>query len=187
VVQSGGTLALLAAANNIASSTDVAVYGVLNVTGVTGGFTLASGQTLRATGTVLGGVTTGTGSIVQPQGQGTLSFGSGLALGGGLEIFLSGSQSGGIGVATALSLAPTSSVAFTVLDPLTEPAYVFGSYASLAGTFGTVTSLPTGYTLDSNYLGGNTLALVAVPEPGTVALAGAGCLLAAALIRRHRG
>jgi len=91
VVQSGGTLALLAAANNIASSTDVAVYGVLNVTGVTGGFTLASGQTLRATGTVLGGVTTGTGSIVQPQGQGTLSFGSGLALGGGLEIFLSGS------------------------------------------------------------------------------------------------
>ncbi|MFM9009576.1 MAG: PEP-CTERM sorting domain-containing protein [Planctomycetota bacterium] len=60
-------------------------------------------------------MTTGTGSIVQPQGQGTLSFGSGLAL------------------------------------------------------------------------GGNTLALVAVPEPGTVSLAGAGCLLAAALIRRHRG
>lgn len=186
LVQAGGTLALAAAANNIASSTDVAVLGVLDVTGVTGGFALASGQTLRGTGTVLGGATTGTGSIVQPQGSGTLAFGSTLSQAGGLEIFLSGPQSGGIGVATALALAPTSSITFTVGDPLTAPAYVFGTYGSLAGTFGQVTGLPTGYVIDYSYLGGNRLALVAVPEPATMALALAGLMISTAVHRRRR-
>lgn len=186
LVQSGGTLALSAAANNIAASTDVAVYGVLDVTGVTGGFVLASGQTLRGNGGVLGGVTTGTGSIVQPQGSGTLAFGSTLTQAGGLEIFLSGSQSGGIGVTSALTLDPTSAVTFTVGDPLTAPAYVFGSYGSLAGTFGSVTGLPAGYVIDYNYLGGNRMALVAVPEPGTVALALAGLAISAVAVRRRR-
>ena len=37
-----------------------------------------------------------------------------------------------VAVAGSLTLDPASTVAFTVGDPLTEAAYVFASYASLA-------------------------------------------------------
>ena len=187
----GGTLALAAATNNIASSgtIDVAAACFLDVTSVTGGFVLASGQTLSGAGTVLGGATAGAGSVVSPGGAAinTLSFNSTLNLLGTLAIDVSGSTTDLAAVAGSLSLDPASAVSFTVGSPLTEPAYVFGTYATLAGTFGSILGLPSGYTLDYNYLGGNQLALVAVPEPGTLALAAAGAVtLATAAIRRRR-
>ena len=55
----GGTLALAAAANNVASSPliDVAAGATLNVSAVTGGFVLGSAQTLSGVGTVVGAAT----------------------------------------------------------------------------------------------------------------------------------
>jgi T5SS/PEP-CTERM-associated repeat protein/autotransporter-associated beta strand protein len=187
---SAGTLALSAAANPIASSTviDVAAAAVLDVSSVTGGFTLATGQTLSGAGAVVGGVATVAGSTVSPAGAalGGLSFGSSLNLAGILAIDVSGTATDRASITGALTLDPASTVTFTVGSPLTEPAYVFATYASLTGTFGTVTSLPAGYAVDYNYLGGNQVALVAVPEPSTLALAAVGCVTAFGIARRAR-
>jgi T5SS/PEP-CTERM-associated repeat protein len=189
-IVSAGTLALSAATNPIASSgtIDVAAAAVLDVSSVTGGFALAIGQTLSGAGSVVGGVATDAGSAVAPAGAalGGLSFGSNLTLAGTLAIDLSGTATDLATITGVLTLDPASTVDFTVGSPLTEPAYVFATYASLAGTFGTVTSLPTGYSLDYNYLGGNQLALVAVPEPSTLVLAAVGCIAAFATVRRSR-
>jgi autotransporter-associated beta strand protein len=186
---SAGTLALAAASNPIASSgtIDVAAAAVLDVSTVTGGFVLASAQTLSGAGSVAGGATAAAGSIVSPGGAAiaTLTFGSNLNLLGTLAIDVSGTAADVAAVGGPLTLDPASTVSFTVGSPLTEPAYVFASYASLVGTFGTVTGLPTGYLLDYNYLGGNQVALVAVPEPGTIALAATGCLIVATRLGRR--
>lgn len=188
---SAGTLALSAASNPIASSgtIDVAAASVLDVSSVTGGFVLASGQTLSGAGLVTGGVTGTAGSIVSPGGAAvnTLTFASTLNLLGTMAIDVSGTTTDLAAVGGLLTLDPASTVSFTVGSPLTEPAYVFATYASLVGTFGTVTSLPTGYSIDYNYLGGKQVALVAVPEPGTLVLGATGCLFAAfGLSRRSR-
>lgn len=186
---SGGTLALAAASNPIASSgtIDVATAAVLDVSTVTGGFALASAQTLSGAGSVAGGATAAAGSIVSPGGAAiaTLTFGSNLNLLGTLAIDVSGTMADVAAVGGPLTLDPASAVSFTTGSPLTEPAYVFATYASLVGTFGTVTGLPTGYLLDYNYLGGNQVALVAVPEPGTLALAATGCLIVASRLARR--
>ncbi len=185
-----GTLALSAATSNITSSgtIEIADAGALDVSSVTGGFSLASGQTLSGGGAVVGGVTAAAGSIVSPGAAAidTLSFGSTLSLYGTLAIGMSGSTTDLAAIGGALSIDPASAVSFTVGSALTEPAYVFATYASLAGTFGTVNGLPTGYSLDYNYLGGNQLALVAVPEPGTLAIAAAGVAALATGVRRRR-
>ncbi len=67
----GGTLALATAGtNNLSGSPLVTVgqNGVLNVTGVTGtgGFALATGQTVKGSGTILGDMTVAAGSTVSP-------------------------------------------------------------------------------------------------------------------------
>lgn len=187
---SAGTLALAAAANPIASSgtIDVAAAALFDVSTVTGGFVLASGQTLSGAGSVAGTTTGAAGSIVSPGGAAlnTLSFGSSLAIVGTLAIDVSGTTTDLVAVAGLLTLDPASTVGFTAGSTLTEPAYVFATYTSLTGTFGTVTNLPTGYSLDYNYQSGNKVALVAVPEPDTLALAGAGCMMAAAVSVNRR-
>ncbi|MCE9630165.1 MAG: autotransporter-associated beta strand repeat-containing protein [Planctomycetia bacterium] len=189
-IVAGGTLALSAATSNIASSAsiDVAAGSILDVAGVTGGFELASSQTLSGEGGIIGGVKANAGSTIAPAGSGigALSFSSTLSLSGTLGIGLSGTTTDLASIAGTLTLDPASTVIFSVGSPLNEPFYVFATYGSLAGTFGTVSGLPTGYTLDYNYLAGNQIALVAVPEPSTLALAAAGCLTALAIARRTR-
>ena len=68
---------------------------------------------------------------------------------------------------------------------MNDAAYVFASYGSLSGTFGTnITGLPAGYKIDYAYndgTGSNHIALV--PEPACLA----GLLsLPAILLRRRR-
>jgi autotransporter-associated beta strand protein len=72
-----GTLALSSADNNIAGSAeiDVASGATLDVSGITNGFALASGQTLSGTGSVVGGTTVGAGATLSPgNSPGTQNF-----------------------------------------------------------------------------------------------------------------
>ena len=76
---SAGTLTLSAADNNIANSTaiDVASGATLDVSGITNGFELASGQTLSGSGTVAGGMTISLGGVLSPgNSPGTMSTGA---------------------------------------------------------------------------------------------------------------
>lgn len=71
-----GTLILSSAANNISSSPiiNVRAGATLDVSGVTG-FALASGQTLKGNGTVIGAMTIGNGMTLSPgQSPGTMTF-----------------------------------------------------------------------------------------------------------------
>lgn len=189
-IVTAGTLALFSATNNIASSPTIQVGAgsTLDVSAVSSGFALASPQTLAGEGGVVGGVTASAGSTIAPGGSGvgTLTFSSSLGLFGVLDIDLSCASTDLASVGGALTLDPASTVSFSVGNPLTEPAYVFADYGSLAGTFGTVSNLPAGYLLDYNYLGGNQLALVTVPEPSAVALVAVGCIAAVATARWRR-
>lgn len=114
-------------------------------------------------------------------GTGTFTVLDGVAFAGTLAIDVVGTGSGSatrLTVGGALDLsAGTSSLVFTTTGTLDDTAYVFATYGSLSRTLATVSNLPTGHALDYDYLGGNTIALVAipVPEPATCTLAiGAG-------------
>jgi T5SS/PEP-CTERM-associated repeat protein/autotransporter-associated beta strand protein len=171
-----GTLALQAIANNIASSGTIAVGSgaTFDVSGVSGGFALASGQTLAGTGLISGTTAVALGATLSPglSGIGTLTLANDLSILGTLAIELSGSANDLLDAsASPLSLGAASILDFTTLGSLTGSAYIFAKYLTLSGTFDTVNLLPSGYTLDYNYLSGNQIALVTVPEPSAMALA----------------
>lgn len=182
-----GTLALQAAANNIASSQTISVASgaTFDVAGVTGGFALASSQTLTGAGTVAGATEIASGATLAPgtAGIGTLTFTDNLSILGTLAIELSGTTSDLLDVSgRALTLGVGSTLDLTSLTALSGTGHVLASYGTLSGTFSTINGLPQYYWVDYNYLGGNQIAVV-VPEPSALALAGIGL---AALGRRWR-
>lgn len=180
-----GTLALQADANNIASSGTISLGSgaAFDVSGVTSGFALASGQTLTGAGTVAGVTEIAAGATLAPgtAGIGTLTFSDNLSILGTLAIELSGTTSDHLDASGAsLTLGAGSILDLTSIASLSGTAYVLASYGALSGTFDTVTGLPEYHWVDYNYLGGNQIAVV-VPEPSALALAGVGL---AALGRR---
>ncbi len=97
----------------------------------------------------------------------------------------SGVGSAGLLNAAALNIT-SGAVDFNTLGSLDDAAYVIANYTSLTGlAFASVSSLPSGYTLDYNYNGLNQIALV-VPEPSTCLLAGMGLLVVFSRSRRSR-
>jgi autotransporter-associated beta strand protein len=154
----------------------------------TGVLQLAEG-TLSGTGSLASSLTTAAGTLLSPGagGIGTFTVGGGATVSGTMFV---GVDTIGAGVSDLFSVTGlldlsggTSTVDFSTLGALDDPAYVFASYGSLNGTFANISNVPTGYGLDYAYLG-NFIALVPVPEPSTYALmAGAAT---AALIRRRR-
>ena len=130
------------------------------------------------------GVEIATGAIFNTAAQ-SFTMGAGQTL--TFDLDGSGAGSSGLFQAAALNIG-SGSVSFSVTgSALNDASYVLVNYTSIAGaTFGTVNNLPAGYTLDYNYLGGNQIALVAVPEPSTfAAIAGLAGLGAAGLRRRR--
>jgi fibronectin-binding autotransporter adhesin len=141
-----GTLSLGASAS-IASSTNIHVASgaTFNVSAVTGGFTLANGQTLQGEGTVNGNLATAPGAKVSPADSGvagTLFFNNNLntSAGGSLNFDVSTSSGSGndalfvSGTLTAggtISLSALSGAAN--LD--TTADYVLANAASISGSF----------------------------------------------------
>jgi autotransporter-associated beta strand protein len=164
---------------------------VLNGASTFTGNTQLDAGTLSGTGSLVSSLAVGSGATVYPglSGSGTFAVAAGSTLAGTLAITVDTTGSGSsnlFGVGGLLDLsAASSTVNFNAIGTLDDPAYVFASYGSLNGTFGTVNNLPTGYAIDYAYLG-NFIALVPVPEPTTYAIL-SGAAMALLIRRRRRG
>ena len=189
-IQGGGSIGTTPIIN-------VGVNGTLDVSTLAG-FTLQPGQTLKGQGLVNGiyggGFVTAHGSTIAPgDAVGTLTVAGDVALKGDLSIRVDG-----VAVASdvldlgtysgTLDLSdPGSSVTFNWLSDPGNNAYVFATYGTLIGTFGTTNDLPNGYLIDYDYQGNNDIAVITViPEPSSLMLAGLGLLGAYLVGRRTR-
>lgn len=152
----GGTVALVKTGSgtqilsgNMSNSGTTAVNaGTLQLDGsATFPVTVASGATLKGSGSTSGAVTVNAGAFLSPGGTiGTLTTGNTTIA--GTYVF-----EGVASIADRLTVNGNltitgSTLAITISSPLLEPSYVLASYTgTLTGTFGTVTGLPSGVTL----------------------------------------
>ena len=176
---------------NSYSGTSEVFAGILYVNGstaVSSAFTVDATGTLSGTGNVQGTVNALASSFIAPGSApatiGTLAEGA-TTLAGSLLVDVTT----GVGAVDLLNVSGnlnigSGTVNFNALGALDQPAYVFANYTSLTGgAFATVSNLPSGYTINYNYLAANQIALVVVPEPTSLALIGMGAM---ALITRRR-
>ena len=165
---------------------------VLNGANTFTGNTQLDAGTLSGTGSLASSLSVASGASFSPGigGIGTFSVAGGASLGGTMYVGIDTTGSGVADVFTVVGgldlTGGTSTVDFSVLGTIDDPAYVFASYGSLNGTFATVNNLPTGYEINYAYLG-NFIALVAVPEPTTISTLGCAAALALFIGSRRRG
>jgi len=165
---------------------------VLNGANTFTGNTQLDAGWLSGTGSLVSSLAVGSGATVYPglSGSGTFAVGAGSTLAGTLAITVNTTGSGSsnlFSVGGPLDLsAASSTVSFNAIGTLDDAAYVFASYGSLNGTFGTVSNVPTGYQINYAYLG-NFIALVPVPEPTTISTLGCAAALALFIGSRRRG
>jgi fibronectin-binding autotransporter adhesin len=191
----GGGVTTLTAVNTFPGALNVNAGTLLvNGTNSGGGATTVNAAILGGNGTITGSVNvTGSGTVAPGNSIGTLTTGA-TNIDGTFAVQYDDSASQPIDklVSGALTLGAGSTVSFSLFTqnlgtPLAGPAYVFETYSGLSGTFGSTVGVPSGYSIDYNYLGGNQIALVQipVPEPSTLALMVVG-LGAVAFVRRRR-
>ncbi|MCY2974338.1 MAG: autotransporter-associated beta strand repeat-containing protein [Planctomycetota bacterium] len=129
--------------------------------------------TFGGTGEITGGVTLAGGTLSPGASIESLTIGSAGGIGSLLVEYDSSAQTiDMLNVTGALDVSAfTLNFADLGAGSLTNTAYVFATYGSLTGNFLGINSLPSGASIDYQYLGANNIALVtAVPEPGTLAL-----------------
>ena len=179
-----GVLAL-SGSGTITNSTNIIVgaSGTLDVTGLSGGLTLAAGQQLSGSGTVLGNVTDPASSIA-PGGTGTagtLTFGNNLTLSGSgaLNYDLANTTTPGSGINDlivvngTLDIAGTTPVNLNYLGGLPAVGtYILIQYGSLAGSVANL-SVPVGFTLTNNTTT-KTIGLIVTHVPASLTWAGDG-------------
>lgn len=133
------------------------------------GTTTVAAGTLGGTGSVGGELVVPAGSSIAPGSGGAGTFtaddtlGNGSSIGGTYVCEIAGGNSDQLVVGGDLAIQPGAVLDFNELSAPAALVFVIASYNSLSGTFTTVNDLPTGYTLDYNYLGGNQIALVRPP------------------------
>jgi fibronectin-binding autotransporter adhesin len=129
-----------------------------------------------------GGVTVASGAVLAPGNSiGTLTA-SAVSLGGTLEVEYGTALIDLVQVAGLLDLNG-SAVSFVDLAGALDGTsnYVFATYGSLSGVFGSGAA-PSGYQIDYGF-GGNSIALVPIPEPAAILL---GAISSLTLLRRRR-
>jgi fibronectin-binding autotransporter adhesin len=154
----------------------------------------ATGNGLTKTGTgimTLSGANTYTGNTTVNGGTlvlgatGTISTSSGVTIAAGATLdatastpfamsasqtvtfMVDGTGTGSSGLLKAATLDITNAhVAFTVVNPLDDTAYVLATYTSLNGTAFATATAPAGYTINYSYNGENQIALVKNADGG---------------------
>ena len=150
---------------------------------------IAAGATLGGTGTVRNATVQPGGLVTPGASVGTLHALGDVQLLGTLRIELDPAGAGAcdlLQVGGDLNISAATVDFLTLgIDPPDDPVYVFASSGHRTGeAFASVQNLPSGYQIDYAHGGGNEIALVLIPEPGTAGLLLAGAL---ALWRRKQG
>jgi hypothetical protein len=182
-------LALSGTGSIASNSIIVGASTTFDVSGVTGGYSLASGKTISGTGLVTGAVTIN-GTIAPGNSPGDLSFGDNLTLAGTLNLEVTddaatmfdrlvGDGANTLALGGVLNLNNTGYSAL-----LGDTVTVFSNWSSITGSFSSITGtdLGGGLSWDTSHLG--TLGtMTVIPESSTALLGGLGGLL---MLRRRR-
>jgi fibronectin-binding autotransporter adhesin len=200
---------ILAGTNSYTGLTDITAGTVLVTGSLTGSDVQVAAGTLGGNGSITQEVTVFPGSILAPGPTvgtiGTLASGPlsmFAASNFALEIDSTATTSDLLAITGGLDLDPGNAVTLTITDlapaAITNGIFPFITYTTWNGGFFTVngevidqveTFFVSGneYRLDYD-LGGNTVAMVAVPEPGTIAslLGGLGLLVGLGRARRRK-
>jgi T5SS/PEP-CTERM-associated repeat protein len=167
----GGTLTLNATTWN----------GGLNSTGMV----LGSGTFVQAVAVNAGTLSPG----ASPGAIGTLVFSNNLTLAGTYAADLVGSSLGHtndfIDISGVLNITGGFLSANLTGSTTNNEAFVIAQYGSLTGVFAG-NNLPAGWQINYDYQSLNEIAVIAIPEPSALGLAGLGILLAIAVCRRRR-
>jgi len=167
---------------NFQSALDVAGTLTLRNGFVTGGSPKTIAGTLRGNGSVVGDATL-TGDLSPGLSIGTLVFSNNLTLAGSYQAEFGDGGNDQLIVVGDLTLAGAT-LDLTEVGGLTGATYVIASYGDLFGTFSVTNGMPVGYTLDYSY-GGNQIAIVVIPEPGSLGLVILG-MLGLGIVHRYR-
>jgi len=153
LVMAGTGTQALAGANTYTGATTVSAgnLAVNNTTGSgtgTGAVTVSAAGTLSGTGTLSGAVTDSGTLAPGRAGVGTLSTGA-LTLSGSYACDLSGSTADKVAVAGDLNVTGAT-LAITATGSQSGTLIIASYTGTLTGTFGTVTGLPSGYSVNYN-------------------------------------
>ncbi|MBN2217524.1 MAG: autotransporter-associated beta strand repeat-containing protein [Pirellulales bacterium] len=168
---SEGTLVLSGSATLSGTPTiDVGVDSFFDVSAVTGGFALGSGQTLMGEGDVLGNVAASADSHVAPGSSvGTLTFANDLDLAGSLDIEYDGDTDVvDLLKVTGILDMDGATISVSGAGSLDAGAYVFASYGSLTGTVASELGLLSGWSINYAYDDGESTNNIALIVTGTL-------------------
>jgi autotransporter-associated beta strand protein len=144
---------------------------VANGTWVTGNIFDFAGGTLAGTGVINDAVNVPASGFLTPgDPTGALTVtNNACTINGTLDIAINDAASpknGKLIVHNTLTIS-SATLDFSVSGSVAQPVYVIAAYNTLSGTFSTINNLPTGYSVDYNYLSGNQIAIVAETTPPT--------------------